>query len=126
MRRLLILVAVIGTLVTSLAGYTHPNKAETKNRPTFPTDVKYGGIRFYVDEALATEIKAETVPASLSGKPSDLWPEHVAFTLVGYRLPRPTPDDFPQLRVFSVQRFRDAVDSLKHYAVMNFSRSSNH
>lgn len=74
-------------------------------------DVKYGGISLHIDEALATEIKAETVPASLSGKPSDLWPSHVAFTLVGYPRQRRVPSDFPQLRVFSVQRFREAVDT---------------
>jgi len=92
---LLILVAA----AVSLAGYIHPK------------DVKYGGVSLHVDEALAAEIKAETVPASLSGKPSDLWPEHVAFTLVGYPRPRALPDGSPQLRVFSVPQFRVAVET---------------
>ena len=107
-----IFVVVIGTLAASLAGYAHhPNQSETNNRVFSAKAVKYGGVSFQVDESLATEVRAETVRASLEGKPSDLWPEHVAFTLVGAPLPRRVPSDFPQLRVFSVQRFRDAVDS---------------
>ena len=86
-------------------------QSETTNQSFTTKDVKYGGISFQVDATLATEVKAETVRAALEGKPSDLWPEHVAFTLVGGRLPRGVPSDFPQLRVFSVQRFRDAVDT---------------
>jgi hypothetical protein len=90
----------MGILGSSVAGYIHP-----------PKQVSYGGVSFQVDAALATEIKSETVAASLDGKPSDLWPEHVAFTLVGYPRPRRVPSDFPQLRVFSIERFREAVET---------------
>jgi len=109
--RALILIAAVVSLTASPLSYIHPNQSQTNNRFVSSTEVKYGGISLRFDQALANELKAETVPASLSGKPCDLWPEHVAFSLVGYRLPRAVPNDFPQLRVFSVQRFRDAVES---------------
>lgn len=99
MKRLVIIIVAVVSLAASSPGYIHPN------------DVMYGGISFRFDTALANEVKGETVPASLSGKPCDLWPEHVAFSLVGYPRPRATPNNFPQLRIFSVERFRDAVES---------------
>ena len=110
MRGILIIVAALGIFAASLVG-PHPNQSETNNRSLFKSDVNYGGVSFQVDKALATEVKAETVPASLDGKPSDLWPEHVAFTLVGYPQSRQLPSNFPHLRVFSVTRFREAVET---------------
>ena len=98
MRRLVILLALV-TITASLA-WSIP-----------PKDIKYGGISLQIDDALATQIKAETIPASLEGKPCDLWPEHVAVTLVGYPAPKMHREDFPHLRVFSVKRFREAVDA---------------
>ena len=94
MRRVFIIVALIGSLAASS-----------------PKEVKYGGISFHVDEALSREVKSETVPASHSGKPSDLWPEHVAFTLGGYSPPSKLPSNFPHVRVFPVERFREAVET---------------
>jgi hypothetical protein len=111
MRGLLIFIAVVVSLAASPSGYIPPNRSEENNRFPSLTEVKYGGISFQFDKALVNEIKAKTVAASLFGKPCDLWPEHVAFSLVGYPRPRAVPPDFPQLRVFSVQRFRDAVES---------------
>ena len=108
MRSVLIIIAAMGTLAASLAGYIHPKHSETNNKFS---EVKYGGVSLHVDEPLVTEIKAETIPASLSGKPSDLWPEHVAFTLVGYPPHPGLPSGFPQLRVFSIQQFRDAIET---------------
>ena len=107
----LIVIAAVVSLAASPAGYLHPNQSQTKNRFPSSSEVKYGGVSLHFDAALANEVKARTVPASLSGKPCDLWPEHVAFSLVGYPLPRAMPDDSPQLRLFSVERFRDAVES---------------
>lgn len=96
MRTLLLSVAAIAILAAS---------------SLFKSDVNYGGVSFHVEKALATEIKAETVPASLDSKPSDLWPEHAAFTLIGLRQTPKLPRNFPHLRVFPVQRFRAAVQS---------------
>lgn len=46
----------------------------------------HGGVRLAFDDALAREVKAETVPAapleSADEKPDGVYPEHVAFTLV--------------------------------------------
>ena len=111
MRGLLILIAAVVSLAASPAAYIHPNQSQTSKKFPSSSEVNYGGVSLHFDATLADEIKAETVPASLRGKPCDLWPEHVAFSLVGYPRQRGVPDDFPQLRVFSVQRFRDAVES---------------
>jgi len=105
MKVLLIIIAGVVSLAVWSAGYTHPTQSAAS------TDVKYGGVSLRFDKVLTNEVKAETIPASLEGKPSDLWPEHVAFSLVGYPRLRVLPDDSPQLRVFSVRRFRDAVES---------------
>jgi hypothetical protein len=43
------------------------------------------------------------------GKPSDIVPEHPAFTLAGYPRPRGLTENDPELRVFSITKFREAV-----------------
>ena len=96
MRALLLSVVAIGILAAS---------------SLFKSDVNYRGVSFHVDKSLATEIKAETVPASLDGKPAELWPEHAAFTLIGFPQTPKLPSTFPHLRVFPVQRFRAAVET---------------
>jgi hypothetical protein len=108
MKSLFILIATVVNLVAFSAGYIQPN--QTNNTAQSSKDVDYRGVSLQFDQALAREIKAETVPASLSGKPSDLWPEHVAFSLAGYPRPHALPDDF-QIRVFSIKHFREAVET---------------
>jgi hypothetical protein len=71
--------------------------------------VSYGGVTFTFDPSLATEVKADTVPAMTDGKPSDIVPEHPAFTLVGYPRPRSMPENDPEIRVFSITKFREAM-----------------
>jgi hypothetical protein len=71
--------------------------------------VSYQGISFSFHPSLATEVKSETIPAMLSGKPSDIAPDHSAFTFIGYKLPRTLAQGDPQIRVFPIAKFRDAV-----------------
>jgi len=73
--------------------------------------VRYQGVSFTFDSALASEVKSETVPASTDGKPCDIWPEHPSFTLVGYQRLVRAPRDFPNIRVFEIAKFREALHS---------------
>jgi len=66
-------------------------------------------VHLSFDPSLASQVKTETVFASVEGKPSDIWPEHPGFTLVGYPRPRNMPDTDPEIRVFSVPKYREAM-----------------
>jgi len=70
--------------------------------------VSYQGVTFAFDPSLASEVRPETISASTEGKPSDIWPEHLGFSLVGYPRPRSLPENDPHIRVFSVPKFREA------------------
>ena len=71
--------------------------------------VSYKGVSFTFDRSLASEIESETIPANVDGKPCDIVPEHLAFTLVGYPRRRGMPDNDPHIRVFRITKFREAV-----------------
>jgi hypothetical protein len=71
----------------------------------------HGGVRITFDVTLAREATGRIVPASLldapSDKPDGVYPEHVAFTLVG--MPDAPADSFePVLRVSSVEKYLKA------------------
>ena len=93
-------------LVTTVVAQT-PSRT-VKTGPT--GSVSYGGVSFNFDKSLAEEVEADTIPASLDGKPSDIWPAHPRFTLVDYPRPRTLHPRDPHIRVFSVKEFREAVD----------------
>jgi hypothetical protein len=77
----------------------------------------YKGISFTFDPSLASEVRPETIPASTEGKPSDIWPEHSGFTLVGYPRPQSLSENDPHIRVFSLGKFREAFAiATKEYA----------
>ncbi len=71
--------------------------------------VHYRGVSFIFDPSLAIEVKSETIPALMEGKPSDIVPEHSAFTLTGYGVPKGKHIDSPQIRVFEIAKFREAM-----------------
>jgi hypothetical protein len=71
--------------------------------------VNYSGVSFAFDPSLAPDVKSETIPASTEGKPSDIWPEHPGFTLRGSPRSRVQSEKDPQIRVFPLREFRDAV-----------------
>ncbi|HSE31519.1 MAG TPA: hypothetical protein VLA93_08065 [Pyrinomonadaceae bacterium] len=94
-----------------------PAGQRTKSGDTRPNNIlvavgqsaTYQGITFTFDQSLAQTVTPQTIPASTTGKPSDIWPEHAGFTLVGLGRPRSLPENDPHIRVFSVAKFRDAL-----------------
>lgn len=79
---------------------------------------KHDGISITFDVKLAREATAQTVPASLldvpGDKPDGVYPEHVAFTLVG--MPDAPADSFePVLRVSSVEEYLKAFSVSPRY-----------
>ncbi len=75
----------------------------------------HGGVTLAFDDALAREVKAETVPAapleSADEKPDGVYPEHVAFTLVGLNGVPADSFNEPVIRVCPV------ADYLKAFSV---------
>src|SRR5215510_750160 len=85
--------------------------------PAANNAVNYKGVHFSFDPSLASQVKSETVPAEVEGKPSDIWPEHPGFTLIGYPRPRTMAESDPEIRVFSVAKYREAMTTAgKEYA----------
>lgn len=82
--------------------------------------ISYQGVSFTFDPSLATEVKADTVPAMTDSKPSDIVPEHPAFSLVGYPRPISMPENDPEIRVFSITKFRDAM----HQASLEMAKTT--
>jgi hypothetical protein len=110
----IVLIAMI--LLASVA--LTPAGQRTKPQDARATDIEifgvakstsYQGVSFYVDQSLAKSVAPETIPASTQGKPSDIWPEHIGFTLIGLPRPRSLPGKDPHIRVFSIPKFREAL-----------------
>lgn len=72
--------------------------------------VAFKGVGFYYDPALASDVKAELAPGGECGKPGDVAPRHVAFTLVGYPKPHEAPFvQPPEIEIFPVAEYRRAL-----------------
>jgi hypothetical protein len=83
-----------------------PNNLSSTNSGN---NVSYGGVSFSYDSSLAAKVESKTVAAMDEGKPSDIIPEHPSFTLVGYpRIQNMRPSD-PEIKVFSIVKFRKAM-----------------
>jgi len=80
----------------------------------------HGGVRVTFDVTLAREATGQTVPASplesADEKPDGVYPEHVAFTLVG--MPNAPADSFntPVIRVCPVDEYLRAFSASPRYA----------
>jgi len=102
----------IGVILASFACHRVSNSVPASRALESPGNkssaVSYRDISFTFDRSLASDVKSETIPASLEGKPSDIWPEHPGFTLVGYPKLRSMEETDPHIRVFSITRFREA------------------
>ncbi len=91
-----------------------PASQSPQSRPTpalipSPTNsVRYKGVSFTFDPSLASDVTSESIPASLEGKPCDIWPEHSGFKLLGYPRLRSLEATDPRIRVFSIAKFREA------------------
>jgi hypothetical protein len=112
----LCLVAALGLSIATIRPRTpsRPTQTVPVNKPTDSVSsksnsVSYKGVHFIFNISLASKVNAETIPASLDGKPSDIWPEHPGFTLVDYPRPRSMPETDPEIRVFPIAKFREAV-----------------
>jgi hypothetical protein len=72
----------------------------------------HGGVSLTFDEALAREVKAETAPAAplenADEKPDGVYPEHVAFTLVGVKGAPAESFNEPVIRVCPVAEYLKA------------------
>lgn len=113
--QILLSLLICGVIITTSCARLHPRSpkstpVEQASSPTFnkANAVSYKGVSFTFDLSLASEVKSETIAAMTDGKPSDIVPEHPAFALVGYPRTRSMSENDPQIRVFSVARFRDA------------------
>ena len=85
----------------------------------------HGGVSLAYDPALARDVRAETVPAAplaeASDKPDGVYPEHVAFTLLGLNGPPADSGREPVLRVCPV------ADYLKAFSVSpQYVRDAGH
>lgn len=87
--------------LASCAALAAPSPAKRK--------AAHGGVSITYDATLAREVRAETVPASphaqASDKPDGVYPEHVAFTLVGVNGAPADSFHEPVLRVSPVAEY---------------------
>jgi hypothetical protein len=85
-----------------------------------------GGVSLTYDTALAREVRAETVPAQpleqASDKPDGVYPEHVAFTLVGVGAVPADSLNEPVIRVCPVAEYLKAFSVSPQY-VRNAERT---
>lgn len=81
---------------------------------------EHGGAGLAYDAALAREVKAETVPAAplenADEKPDGVYPEHVAFTLVGINDAPANSYREPVIRVAPVAQYLRAFSVSTRYA----------
>jgi len=104
-----IAVAVTRLLIHSQSPQSIAVKSTSEVTAKKPNTVTYKGVSFTFDLSLAPDVKSETIPASTEGKPSDIWPEHPGFTLRGSPRSRVQAETDPQIRVFRLDKFREAV-----------------
>jgi hypothetical protein len=108
-----------GSLSNRSAQVVEAKRPVTSEATTINT-VNYRGVSFSFDPSLAAAVKSETLPQVTDGKPGDIWPEHPAFTLVGYQSLVRAPKHFPNIRVFPIAKFRDAM----HTASAEYGKNS--
>lgn len=97
--------------LTAVGQRTKPKDARTTDIVVVSVSqtTSYQGVSFTFDRSLAEAVTPQTIPASVEGKPSDIWPEHAGFALVGFPRPRSLPEKDPHIRVFSIVKFREAL-----------------
>jgi hypothetical protein len=85
----------------------------------------HGGVSLAYDTALASAVRGEVAAGGQCGKPGDVLPAHLAFTLEGY--PKPHPAPFmrpPEIQVFPVAAYRRALAACEKEMARNIIRSS--
>lgn len=99
-----IAVALTGVVLNRQPSQSGPVKLASEPIPQKTNTVSYKGVSFTFDPSLTSEVKSETTAAEVED-PTNIVPEHRAFTLTGY----PGPKGYPQIRVFPIVKFREAV-----------------
>ena len=110
--------AVVLTLSTLHSPALSPISNPTTNRASMRTKVvdsqtrgqkaiTFKGVSFIYDSALAENVKADVLAESMDGKPGDVVPAHIVFTLVGYpKALKSRRDGRPLIMVFPIAKYR--------------------
>lgn len=105
--------AALAACVLLCAAQAASRRAEPRGSAHASAAVKsasHAGVSFTYDASLASEVKAEVARPVDCGKPGDVLPTHVAFTLAGY--PKPHESPFmqpPEIQIFPVAEYRRAL-----------------
>ncbi len=107
----LLLSIIAGDCNAMLPRSSQTHQASTAELPIAykSNTVSYSGVTFDFDSSLTKEIACQVVLANPHDKPCDIVPQHPAFKLLGFPIPRGQIDDSPEIRVFSISKFRAAM-----------------
>ncbi|HEX6183087.1 MAG TPA: hypothetical protein VFZ44_04180 [Pyrinomonadaceae bacterium] len=120
------LLALAACLLTSAAGSPGQGAGRQRARAAGAAragtkTASHGGVTFSYDNALASEVKGETIPASPlrdpSEKPDGVAPEHVAFKFLGAYASLNKRSHFrPELHIYPVEDYKRAYAVAPSYA----------
>src|SRR5262245_3547673 len=97
-RRLVVIALGIASAFLAIPALTQSsNTTPIANNILSTGSVSYSGVSFSFNKSLANDVRGETVPAVLSGKPSDIVPEHPAFSFKNYARPKKSWPNDPHL-----------------------------
>ena len=92
--------------------FDDPAQSTVRNlEPASSKHITFHGISFDLDLTLANDVTIKTIPASISGKPCDIWPEHPIFSLIGFPKRDKKHHVQSEIKVFSIADFRSAFES---------------
>jgi hypothetical protein len=107
-----------------LAASAYPGAGAEGRRGGAQT-ASHAGLSFSYDAALASGVRGEVAAGGQCGKPGDVLPAHLAFTLEGY--PKPHPAPFmrpPEIQVFPVAAYRRALAACEKEMARSIIQSS--
>jgi hypothetical protein len=103
--------AVVNTRVPTLEPTTAPTRQPTVTQASvLKQTVNFRGIEFSYDLSLASEIVGDSLPASLSSQTGVQDPAHIRFTFDDAELSNVFNPREPQLRIYSVQDYRQSSE----------------
>lgn len=123
-RRLRVLLPAAALAAALLAASAYPGANATRRRGGAQT-ASHAGLSFSYDAALASRVRGEVAAGGQCGKPGDVLPAHLAFTLEGY--PKPHPAPFmrpPEIQVFPVAAYRRALAACEKEVARSIIQSS--
>jgi hypothetical protein len=104
-----ICIVVAFVVACHTASQTKQSSLAQLSNPQTNNSINYKGVSFTFDPKLTSAVKSETRPQVTDGKPCDIVPEHPGFTLVNYPRSSSMNDDDPEIRIFSIAKFREAM-----------------